>query len=56
MRSLVLLLICFGAVVDRPFKALLLTGAVSRALVIGILIKGWALIRDNKGNGEHPMG
>jgi CDP-L-myo-inositol myo-inositolphosphotransferase len=40
-RDLRLLLICLGAVAGRPFEALLLTGAISHACVIGILIKGW---------------
>ena len=40
-RDLRLLLICFGAVVGRPFEALLLTGAISHACVIGVLFKGW---------------
>ncbi len=40
-RDLRLLLICLGAVVGRPFEALVLAGAVSHACVIGVLIKGW---------------
>ena len=42
-RDLRLLLICLGAVVGRPFEALLLTGAISHACVIGILFKGWSM-------------
>ncbi len=40
-RDLRLLLICLGALVGRPFEALLLAGAVSHGCVIGVLIKGW---------------
>ena len=40
-RDLRILLICLGAVVDRPFETLLFAGAVSHVCVIGILIKGW---------------
>ena len=42
-RDLRLLLICFGAVVGRPFEALVLTGTISHACVIGILFKGWGM-------------
>ena len=41
-RDLRILLICFGAVVGRPFEALLLAGVLCHTCVIGILIKGWA--------------
>ena len=44
-RDLRLLLICFGAVLGRPFETLVLAGAVSHACVIGILFKGWGLSR-----------
>ena len=47
-RDLRLLLICLGAVVGRPFEALLLAGAVSHACVIGILFKGWLLSQPTK--------
>ena len=42
-RDLRLLLICLGAVVGRPFEALILTGAISHACVVGILFKGWSI-------------
>jgi CDP-L-myo-inositol myo-inositolphosphotransferase len=48
-RDLRLLLICLGAVVDRPFEALVLAGAVSHACVIGILFRGWAMTKPTKG-------
>jgi hypothetical protein len=47
-RDLRLLLICLGAVVGRPFEALVLAGAVSHACVIGILFKGWVTARPTK--------
>ncbi|MEE9293895.1 MAG: NTP transferase domain-containing protein [Phycisphaerae bacterium] len=47
-RDLRLLLICVGAVVGRPFEALLIAGALSHVCVIGILIKGWVLSRPTK--------
>ena len=40
-RDLRILLICLGALVGRPFEALVLAGALSHVCVIGILIKGW---------------
>ncbi|MCH8881647.1 MAG: NTP transferase domain-containing protein [Planctomycetes bacterium] len=42
-RDMRLLLICLGAVAGRPFEALLLTGAISHACVIGILFRGWRM-------------
>ena len=42
-RDMRLLLICLGAVAGRPFEALLLTGAISHACVIGILFRGWCM-------------
>ena len=48
-RDLRLLLICLGAVVGRPFEALVLAGAVSHACVIGVLIKGWVIGRPARG-------
>lgn len=47
-RDLRILLICLGALVGRPFEALLLAGAVSHVCVIGILIKGWGRSRTRK--------
>ena len=40
-RDLRILLVCLGAVVDRPFEALALAGGLSHVCVIGVLLKGW---------------
>jgi CDP-L-myo-inositol myo-inositolphosphotransferase len=43
-RDLRILLICLGAVVGRPFEALVLAGLLSHLCVVGVLIKGWGRI------------
>ncbi|HUU95245.1 MAG TPA: NTP transferase domain-containing protein [Phycisphaerae bacterium] len=45
-RDLRILLICLGALVGRPFEALVFAGALSHVCVIGVLIKGWVRIDD----------
>lgn len=40
-RDLRLLVICLGAVINRPFEALLAVGALAHACVLGVLIRGW---------------
>ncbi|GAF67459.1 unnamed protein product, partial [marine sediment metagenome] len=47
-RDLRLFAICLGAIVGRPFEALLAVGALSHACVVGILIRGWAISRSNQ--------
>lgn len=40
-RDLRVFIICLGAVVDRPFEALAIAGALTHLCVIGVLIRGW---------------
>ncbi|MCH8344512.1 MAG: NTP transferase domain-containing protein [Planctomycetes bacterium] len=40
-RDLRIFIICLGAVVARPFEALMIAGALTHICVIGIFIKGW---------------
>ena len=40
-RDLRIFIICFGAVVARPFEALAIAGVLTHLCVMGIFIKGW---------------
>ncbi len=40
-RDLRVFIICLGAVVDRPFEALMIAGALTHLCVIGVLMRGW---------------
>ena len=44
-RDLRLLIICAGALVGRPFYALLAAGALTHFCIVGILVKGWLMRR-----------
>ncbi len=44
-RDLRLLIICAGALIGKPFYALLAAGALTHFCIVGILVKGWLLRR-----------